>query len=183
MIKQTPHSKKPLIWTIVIIAVLLVALGTIGYIKNWWHLKAADTNITSKQDDSGKSSSIDTTDNQAVGEKAEPGNSTSTSQNSNNDKKVVQVGVTSSTVANGSLTIRAFVQGVIEGTGTCTATLTKAPDTVTASSAGFIDATTTQCTPISINLSDFKETGIWNLVVSYSSDTSNGVSASSEVHI
>lgn len=98
-------------------------------------------------------------------------------------KKPVQVGVTIADQYDTQVEVRAFVQGVIEGTGTCIATFTQEGVTVTASSKAFVDATTSQCKPIYIDRSKFPAAGIWQLVVSYDSPGYTGKSEGISVTI
>lgn len=68
--------------------------------------------------------------------------------------------------------VYAYVEGVIEDGGTCTATATKDSQTFTGTSNAFTDGRQTNCTPIDIALSP----GIWSVVVSYSSASYEGSS-------
>ena len=81
-----------------------------------------------------------------------------------------------------SVEVDAYITSVIEGSGTCTATFTKGAASVSASTKGFIDATSTICEPISIPLSRF-ESGSWKLVVTYKSDGRVGTSSPIEVSL
>lgn len=98
-------------------------------------------------------------------------------------KKSVAIGVSFADVYEGNVEIRAFVPSVIEGNGTCKATLTNGSQTAIASSPGFIDSRSTQCEPIYIPLSKFPVKGTWKLVVTYTSPTSAGLSESMEVKL
>lgn len=68
--------------------------------------------------------------------------------------------------------VRAYVPGIFEEGGTCTATATKGTQTETASSKGFKNVSYTQCEPIEWSL----PSGVWSVVVSYSSSTAQGKS-------
>jgi hypothetical protein len=72
-------------------------------------------------------------------------------------------------------TINAFVTGVFEDDGTCTATLTQGAQTITRTSVGFKNASYTQCTPINLSAANLG-TSPWSVVVSYSSGTASGSS-------
>jgi flagellar basal body-associated protein FliL len=95
----------------------------------------------------------------------------------------VTVGITFADVIGSNVEIRAFTPSVIEGDGKCTATLTKGTETVTQSSPAFIDATSTQCEPIYIDVAKFPSKGVWSLKVDYSSSKHKGVSEISKVTI
>jgi len=82
------------------------------------------------------------------------------------------------------VSIHAFVSGIFENTGTCTATFTKAGYTsVVKASAASAGATTTDCAAITVASTEFPAAGAWTLVLSYSSPTSEGSSASQTVTI
>lgn len=78
--------------------------------------------------------------------------------------------------------VRAFVSGIIEGNGTCTAALSKETLSVTETSPAFIDATTTQCEPILINRSRLSS-GEWKVTVHYESPKSEGNSQENVINI
>ena len=73
-----------------------------------------------------------------------------------------------------------FVQGVVESTGTCTLTLTKGDQEVSASAPGEPDATTTYCGGLTVAGSRLSP-GTWRAVVSYRSSHAHGASAATEV--
>lgn len=72
-------------------------------------------------------------------------------------------------------TVNAYVTGIFEEGGTCTATLTKGSKTITKTSTGFQNASYTQCAPMDLTGSSI-ESGDWSVVVSYSSSTASGKS-------
>ncbi len=94
--------------------------------------------------------------------------------NPSTGKKTVTVIVTGTTG-----TVNAYVQGVIEDGGTCTATFTQGSQVVTATSTGFANVSVTNCPPITPPAAT--TSGSWNVVVSYSSTTSTGASASAKL--
>jgi hypothetical protein len=99
------------------------------------------------------------------------------------DKKEATVGISYAGVTGENLEIRAFTPSIIEGTGTCTATLTKAGETaVTESSEAFIDASSTICKPIFVPVSKLSK-GTWSIDVSFSSPTHKGSSGPTNVEI
>ena len=74
--------------------------------------------------------------------------------------------------------VNAYVSGVFEDGGTCTAVATKGSQVVTKSSSGFANVSYTSCAPISISLS----AGTWLVVVSYGSAVAEGKSQAYEVN-
>lgn len=93
------------------------------------------------------------------------------------------VSLTYVTFDQASRTVQAsgFVAGLIEDGGTCTLTLTKGSDVVTATSKGTADATTTSCgllqTPTGV------AAGTWTAVLAYSSARATGHSSAQEVTV
>lgn len=81
------------------------------------------------------------------------------------------------TIAEASATrLAAYITGVFEEGGTCTATFTKGTQKFTKASAGFQNASYTQCTPIALARSDFPSSGTWSVTVTYSSAKAEGTS-------
>jgi hypothetical protein len=72
--------------------------------------------------------------------------------------------------------VRGYVSNVFEDGGTCTLTLTKGTDKITATSTGVADVNKTTCAPISIDQSQLKS-GDWTAVLSYTSAKASGSSA------
>ena len=79
-----------------------------------------------------------------------------------------------------SSVVNGYISGVFEDGGTCTATFTENGDTKSFTSAGFENVSVTNCPPI--HLSGLSS-GSWTLVLSYSSSTASGSSASQTVSV
>jgi cytoskeletal protein RodZ len=71
--------------------------------------------------------------------------------------------------------VYAYVPGVFEDGGTCTATFTQGTQKIVKTSQGFANATYTSCSPIS------RPSGAWTVIVSYSSSTAEGSSQATEI--
>ena len=171
-------------------AVLLLAGATaLAYNQKWWPFTSPENYIidginygppTEEEIENSQNAKKDIIE--------EDENNDSSENTSNNggdfDLRKVNVGISHSEVFNGNVEIRAFVSGVVEGTGTCTATLTQSgAQTVTESKKAFIDSTTSQCEPILIPVSEFNVSGDWTLIVNYKSPTSYGESEKIIVNI
>jgi hypothetical protein len=91
-------------------------------------------------------------------------------------KKRASVVITNTNQSDQDVTVIAYVQGVFENIGSCTATLSKGSEVVRKNSEAFADASTTNCAPFIVQKSEFSSSGEWKLVVSYSSPTSEGSS-------
>lgn len=98
-------------------------------------------------------------------------------------KQTLPVGISFAGIVDNNVEVRAFISGIIEGNGTCIATFSKDGVEITESSPAFIDATTSQCEPIQIPKSRFTSSGVWTLVVSYSSTDAEGKSSAMEVDL
>lgn len=102
---------------------------------------------------------------------------------SSSQSTTVPVAISYVGTASGKVEIRAFTPGTIEGNGTCTAVLTKGQLSVEQSSKAFIDAASSQCEPIYIDISKFSQSGSWELTVTYTSPTHKGASDPERVNI
>lgn len=90
------------------------------------------------------------------------------SADSSSDIKSVTVVITE---AN-STGVRGYVQGIFEEGGTCTATATQGPQTITKTSTGFQNVSYTQCAPI--NWAPSLSGGSWTVSLSYKSAAASG---------
>jgi len=74
-------------------------------------------------------------------------------------------------------TITAYVVGVFEEGGTCTATITQGATSFNKTSIGFGNSSYTQCMPIDISSGAIDDTKKWTVVVSYNSSAAIGTSS------
>ncbi|MDB5162034.1 MAG: hypothetical protein JWM52_542 [Candidatus Saccharibacteria bacterium] len=178
-IKSSPKKR------IAMVITSLVVLAGVAFLIFFYLLGAnkssqpnGDTNSSTRStndvDYSGPSS--EDVSNSQNGKKSGENSATTLTEN-------VMVGITFADVTGSNLEVRAFTPSVIEGDGTCTAVLTKNNETVKKSSPAFIDASSSQCRPIYIDVGEFHSKGTWKLTVEYSSPTHKGVSESSEVTV
>lgn len=79
--------------------------------------------------------------------------------------------------------VRAYVPGVVENGGTCTATLSKGSAVIVKTSEGVANSSVTNCRPINLAGTQFPQKGQWSLTVSYSSDTAAGKSQPTTVEV
>jgi len=85
---------------------------------------------------------------------------------------------------SGQINVRAYIPGIFESTGTCTATFSLSGyNSVSKSSPGFQNVSYTTCTPINVSRSAFPVAGNWTLTVSYKSPAYKGTSAAQTVTI
>lgn len=79
-------------------------------------------------------------------------------------------------------TVGAYIVGVFENGGTCTATLTQGSQTIVKTSTGFQNASYTQCAPISL-VGANPGKGTWAVTVSYTSSSAEGQSGSQTIEL
>jgi cytoskeletal protein RodZ len=73
--------------------------------------------------------------------------------------------------------VYAFISGVFEDGGICTFSFTKNTEAFTKTTTGFKNATSTNCTPLSLSASDFPSAGTWTVILSYNSTTVSKVNS------
>lgn len=83
--------------------------------------------------------------------------------------------------STGTVQANGFAAGVLEDGGTCTLTLTRGDDEVTATSTGTADASTTSCGLLETEPG--LAAGTWDAVLTYESDAAEGRSQSVEVSV
>lgn len=173
MTKNTSHqsngfTKKRLLIMILVIGVIS---GGLFFAKT---RSTENQNTTNKpaRDSAGTNLAPPTEEEKAETEayKKELGQSAQPTNTSENGKKQVTPFITGADKQE----ISAYVSGIIEEGGTCTATLTKDGKTLTKTSKGFGNVSYTSCEPIDVSGS--LENGNWSVVVSYSSGTTDGKS-------
>lgn len=186
---HTPHQnrKKVILIATILAVVLLSGAATLAYTQKWWPFAEPNNHVidginygppTDEEIENSQNAKKDILDED------EKTNANNSSNNDTSNLKKVSIGVSHADVYNNNVEVRAFIDGVVEGTGTCTATLTQSgAQSVTKSSKAFIDASTSQCQPILIPLSQFSQKGTWTLIVTYKSPTSTGESEKITVNI
>ena len=183
---RTQHKNQRLFWSTAII-LLAVSLG--GYLvfasqSDIWPFAQNDNTQNQQESEINYSPPTESEIENSQNGKKNSGDPEPQNPNESDSSRNISVEITyASAAGEAQLDIRAFTPDVIEGSGTCIATLKKGPETVSASSKAFIDASSSICEPIEIPLSKFQSDGVWSLIVTYSSPTSNGTSAMMEVQI
>ena len=176
--KKRPSRKK--LALILTGAMVLASAGFLGYKQLRHETKAPATSAprgTNSVDYSPatpeEKQEVDKTKDAIVKNQQSSGSS-SNSNSSQGQKKSANVVIVSppqgSAVASGDVSISAYVTGVFEDGGTCTATFAKEQTNKSTTSQGFQNSSYTSCAPMSVNLTK----GTWKLTVSYSSGTASG---------
>lgn len=91
-------------------------------------------------------------------------------------KQTVAPVITNASQNGQQITVNAYINGIFENGGTCTATFTQGNLQVTKNNTGFANATTTNCPPFVIDSSEFTSKGNWQVIVSYNSTNATGIS-------
>lgn len=162
MIKKSHRRSK--IKIVIIAAALLIAVGGSAYmlIRHNRSKIVPTTASGAKLAPATKEEKLDSSNN-----KDRIVQDQQNSQTKPDGKKSVTVIITSAS----SNTVNAYVIGVFEDGGTCTAKFTQGSTVVARTSTGFSNASYTQCAPITPNLPNNNQ---WSMVVSYSSPTASG---------
>lgn len=197
--KIKKQSQSPLKKTLLISAAILL-VGAAGYgvyakANNLWPFTTTDTSDNSDSSvrepnsvDYEGPTKEDTNNSQNAKENLLEEDTDETTPNEGTpetptQKKNAAVNISFADIYNNNLEIRAFTQSVIEGSGTCTATVSKSGSpTITKSSKAFIDSSSSICQPIYIPKSQLSN-GTWNVNVSYSSPQYKGSSGQIKVEV
>lgn len=184
MAAKKQHKKKALnsrkVTVLIVIFVLLLAVGALAYQRHSDSNSAQDT--PSDQSNSkinyGPPTEQDKSDTQAHKDDLSQSDQTQTPTDSSGKKQVTPV----ITEADENQ-VTAYVPGIFEDGGTCTATFSHGSTTLTKTSQGFANATYTNCTPFNLGNSFFNATGQWSVTVAYKSASSEGTSAKTLIEV
>ncbi len=167
---------------IIITAIVLLAAGGVGYA--YYKNRHDDTpgqeptinygpptEEEKQQADDNKDQAVD---RKQIDEQAKP---------ADGSKKSVKPIITQAQELDNRININAYIPGIFEDGGTCTASLVMGSSKVTATSSGFANVSNTNCTPINIPLGQFPRSGDWNLTLDYNSGSAVGKSDSVVVKV
>lgn len=184
--KQKPRKKsfnhKALLISGLVIAV--VGLGSVVSYKLLHKQKTvAETAPSSTSDKINLSPATPAEKSEAEQNKDKiPSNQPSTqptpSTGSSGSKKSVKPVITNATSDN----VSAYVSGIFEDGGSCTATFTKGTSTLSKTTSGFQNVSYTQCAPFDLD-SGYLSKGTWTVSVKYSSSTSEGTSDNKTIEV
>lgn len=82
-----------------------------------------------------------------------------------------------------AIEVGAYVTGIFEEGGSCTATFSKGSISFSKSVAAVRSANAVDCPVMSANASEFSQKGSWSVTVTYSSPTATGVSEAKTVEV
>ncbi len=103
-------------------------------------------------------------------------------QKLNNTSSTIEKTTVKPTITNTAGSINAYISGILEKDGTCTAVFTKGSIQLTKTAAGFQNVSYTQCAPIELE-PGFLSDGSWTVLVKYKSDKSEGSSDSQIIEV
>lgn len=154
----------------VIVAVLLITSGVFAFSKLTDDKPPVTKTDTTSTDSRTKLNLNPATKEEKNAARDKP---TEVQQNSNTDSSKTQV---TPIITNADTQeTRAYVPGIIEEGGTCTATYTHGADVITATSSGSSNVNHTICGAMTLS-GPVNISGTWSVTVSYSSSTSAGKS-------
>lgn len=174
-VKRKTRKNRVLISTLII---LIITIGTIWLFKYGSKSKNSTsntTNTTLAEDQINYSPPTDQ-EKKSGDETKKTIVERESQQQNNNSSEVRQVTpiITNATPDN----VSAYISGIFEEGGKCTAVFTQGQIKIIRDSVGFGNASYTQCAPINPNLPNSNK---WLVVVTYSSQTSTGSSDSTEI--
>lgn len=105
------------------------------------------------------------------------------SQNNTVEEERAPSGVTPIITSADQTTVRAYISGISEDGGTCTATFTQGTVSFPKQSSGFRDVNSTICEPIRLDRSDFNNGGEWSVVIAYKSSLVEGKSQEVKIKV
>ncbi len=176
--KSKKSTKKPLVIAGTCLAVVVIATGTYLFVHNR-NKSTANTDTTGQinPEDINYNPPTETDKNEVDANKQNVSNQINNdNQGSSGTQKTVTPVITSPvpTPASNSTQVRigAYIPGIFEDGGTCTATIKGASNT-TQKSTGFKNVSTTDCEPMNVTLTP----GQWTVTLSYESATAKGQSS------
>lgn len=194
--KPSKRNRLPLIITAGVVLVLIIGWMAYAFVAKTWPFTEA-LNETSETRDAN-TVNYDPPTQEEIDESQDAKKRSETTSNDTDSKqspdstsspkspkKTANVGISYADIYKGNLEIRAFTASVIEGTGTCTATVTmKGMESmrIVKTSEAFIDTSSTLCRPIYIPVSQL-HSGTWQVVVVFSSPDYEGKSETVEVKV
>lgn len=187
-------KKRTKTYLLIIVVFLVVSCLIFLYLSHLWPFSYTQSNVvdntTASPINYSPPTEKETKDGQETKKQSYNNSSTNgdgdtqvTPQSNNTDKKAVSIAVSYADInSENQLEIRAYTSDIIEGSGTCTATITNGTTTLMASTPAFIDVSSSICEPIYFSR-DRLAAGEWTIKVSYSSPDATGVSGPEKVTI
>jgi hypothetical protein len=176
MIKK-PRSKKKFI--ISTLALLGIAAATVGWFL-WHDSRQVDTSAVSSKHFSGptqqeKDEAANHKDELVQQMNDEKGGQGGGDTNSDGKKAVTPI-ITDASQSDSQVRISGYVSGVFEDGGTCTITITQGSSKIVKTATAFENVSTTQCSPVTLQRSDFPAAGQWQVTLAYNSAAAEGTS-------
>jgi ABC-type lipoprotein release transport system permease subunit len=83
----------------------------------------------------------------------------------------------------GQVEVGAYVSGIFENSGTCTATFTLGSKSLTQQTIGVTGASSVNCPAMTLPVTSFEPKGVWSVTVTYTSPTAKGISKANQVSV
>lgn len=103
-------------------------------------------------------------------------------QTKNSPSSTIEKTAVKPIITNTTGSINAYISGIFEKDGTCTAIFTKGSIQLTKTAAGFQNVSYTQCAPIALD-PGYLSPGSWTVLVKYTSEKSDGSSDSQIIEV
>lgn len=168
MKKNLRFTKKT---TLITAAAIMVIAG----VGTGFALYSRDDNVTNPEPINPINYDPPTTEeqDQAQANKERLSQESSSSQNPTSGAKQVTPVITNASQIGQQITVNAYIAGIFEDGGKCTATFTKGSTKIMRETEGMANVSTTDCTPFRLDRSEFPQGGDWQVVVSYKSTTAD----------
>lgn len=163
------YRRKKVLLVLILVLLVIAGITTYALTKDDSPMANDTTASTSKQKSDSSYVNLDPPSEEE--RNATRDERTTASSSGNASKKSVTPVITSADKNEA----RAFIPGIIEDGGTCTATYTHEADKITATSKGVADVSHTTCPPMTLP-GPINIQGEWTVVVSYNSSTASGKS-------
>lgn len=177
------HKRLQKRYLVFFVAALIITGGAITYGLTRNNKKGPETNsgnptINNTPATDAEKQETENTKDHIINQQNKRQDSSNPTVDPSSNKKSVHVVITS---ANRN-SVNAYVTGIFEDSGTCTAIFKNNNTTLMKTSTGFKNVSYTQCAPIDMD-SGFLNSGSWDVTVKYSSAEAEGVSASQNFEV
>lgn len=157
----------------VILGLVVIVVGASFLLYNLLN-KAADKSVVMPETDNSVDLSAPT--EEELKETENHKQSLSNDKQNSDSGGQMSSGVTPIITSADQSTVRAFISGISEDGGVCTATFSQGVNTFSKQSSGFRDVNSTVCEPINLVRADFVTAGEWTVTLSYRSSLVEGKS-------
>lgn len=170
-------NKKRIITLVSLLIVLSAVIGSYLYYQNFISRGETLPNVNYSPATNEDKSRIDDTKQQAIDRQ------NIEKENESNSLQAVSPSITYAGQYGDSIEIGAYVEGVFEDGGTCTATMKKDGVTVSKTVTAEKNVRSMDCPVMIFPKSELRSNGTWTVTVSYKSDSAEGKSKDRSVEV